>query len=105
MDLRNRIVDKIPLEKVWNKNKIISREKLKYLKCEDVKTLLKQGEVQLVLANIGFPLDWISIDKNFDFFKTELKNKIMDNEVNCFENFQIIIFTSFQFGSQTAELR
>jgi kynurenine formamidase len=87
MDLQKRNVDKIPLEEIWNQSEIVSKVRLKYLTSEEIRSLLKQGKVQFVVANIGFPLDWIYADKSFDFFKTKLKNKIADEEANYLEDF------------------
>ncbi len=87
MDLQERIVAKIPLEEIWNQSEIISKERLKYITDEDVRNLLKQDKVQFVVANVGFPLDWVSVDEHLDFFKSELKNRIADNEENYLENF------------------
>jgi len=87
MIIKKRSINEIPLTDLWNENGVISEERLTYLIDEEIRNLLKKGKVQFVVANVGCPLEWIPIDNCFDFYKTKLKNRIADKEVNYLDNF------------------
>lgn len=60
----------------------------RYLTQENIKEILKQYTVEFVVADVGLKLEWVGIDKSFDFWKTELKpHLITDLDNIAIENF------------------
>jgi hypothetical protein len=73
MDNNKKIVTQFPMTNLWTDNRNLFAKREKYLTANDIQEILKKFPVEFVVANIGENLKWISCDKSFDFWKTELK--------------------------------
>ena len=73
MDPGHRIVTQLPLLDVWDSEGTVSCERMHFLSSEDIRSLLQRGRVRFVVANVGQPLNWISIDGCFEYWKSEGK--------------------------------
>jgi hypothetical protein len=84
MDNNKKIVTQLPLTNLWTDKKNIFAKREKYLTASDIQETLKKYPVEFVVAIIGEKLNWISYDKSFDFWKTELKPHLADdiNNIN-----------------------
>lgn len=76
-----KIVTQIPLTNLWTDNEDIYAERKNYLSVEKIQEILKKYPVEFVVADVGQKLEWISYDKSFDFWKTELKPHLA-NDIN-----------------------
>ncbi len=73
VDNNKKIVTQLPLINLWKDKENIFAHREKYLSADDIKEVIKMYPVEFVVANAGEKLKWISYDKSFDFWKTELK--------------------------------
>lgn len=73
-----KLIGKMPLTKIWTSNQELESEKLRFLTAEMITQLLKKSSVHFVVACIGKKLEWIPLNDCFDFWKTEVKNRIGD---------------------------
>ena len=83
-----QIVTEIPLKEIWNKEIIVSRDRKRYIKENDIKELLRKARAQFIVANIGDNLKWIPEDDCFSFWKNEVKIHLVDpNKNHVLEDF------------------
>ena len=59
MNPENRIVIRIPVEKLWNDQTELDLERVSYLSKMELLQMLRNGQVQFVLADIGKKLMWM----------------------------------------------
>jgi hypothetical protein len=76
MKLSGKVVTKIPLETLWTNELEIPAKRKSYLTKNDIKQLLKQSKLQFVIADGGYKLNWIEINKCFDFWKSEVEKHL-----------------------------
>ena len=70
-----RVVTGLPLEALWRgEDAFGSRQR--DLNVEDLSTLLRQGSVAFVIADVGKALEWIDPADCFRFWKTEVRPHI-----------------------------
>lgn len=81
MENSNRIVTQFPLTNLWTDIKDISARREKFLTADNIQDMLKEYPIEFVVANVGEKLKWISYEKSFDFWKTELKPHLA-NDIN-----------------------
>lgn len=74
-----RIVTELPLTTLWTDEEELNVVKEKYLDKEEIRALLKQNIVHFVVADSGSQLKWITIDKGYEFWKTEVQGHVTDN--------------------------
>ncbi|MBK7988429.1 MAG: hypothetical protein IPK11_16410 [Ignavibacteria bacterium] len=84
MDNSKKIVTQIPINNLWRDNQSIFAKRNRYLTADDIKRILRKYPLEFVVACIGEKLKWISYDKSFDFWKTEIKPHLVDdiNNIN-----------------------
>ena len=86
MNLSLRVVTRIPLSELWDlEGKTGSKQRT--LNESDMTALLRQGQVRFVVAECGDPLKWIPLSQCHDFWKTELKPRIVETERFNLEDF------------------
>src|SRR5947207_4176659 len=73
MDSQLRIVTRLPLQELWRDDETFTHVRERWLTANDVTALLKLGPVQFVLADVGMPLSWISLNECYQFWKNEVK--------------------------------
>ena len=79
MDYSIKIVNEIPIKNLWNDSEEIYATRTKILNQLEIQEILKKYPVEFVVANIGEKLKWIDVNKCYDFWKLEPKNKIINN--------------------------
>jgi len=79
-----KIVSFIPMTNLWLDNENIVAKREKYLSAKEIQEKLKNNPIEFVVASIGEKLNWVSFDKSFNFWKTELKPHLVDdiNNIN-----------------------
>jgi hypothetical protein len=69
----------IPLEELWDRHgTILGARPLRWVSAHDVAVLLRAGEVQFVVVDVGMPLRWIEARNQFDFWKDEVRPRVAD---------------------------
>ena len=84
MNPENRIVIRIPVEKLWNDQTELDLERVSYLSKMELLQMLRNGQVQFVLADIGKKLMWIDQSSCYSFWKTEIQPHFVDNPARIF---------------------
>jgi hypothetical protein len=87
MDPSQRIVIRIPVSELWDSTGSLPVEKRRTLTTGEIASLLRQGRVRFVVADIGHRLEWIPLQQCYEFWKTEVKPRIADMEQFDLENF------------------
>lgn len=84
MDNNKKIVTQIPMTNLWTDLETVFAKRERYITADDIQETLRNYPVEFVVATIGEKLKWISYDKSFDFWKTELKSHLADdiNNIN-----------------------
>lgn len=59
----------MPLTAIWNQGGDLDAERIRNLGVDDIKSMLQQGSVQFVVANVGSPIDWIHPKLSFNFWR------------------------------------
>ena len=71
---------RIPMSELWDSEGKLTATKQRILRGSGVVALLRQGLVRFVVANCGDPLRWIEPSQCYDFWKSELKPRIVETE-------------------------
>jgi hypothetical protein len=79
MSPSKRIVTQLPLTTLWTDEDDLNVVREKYLDKEALRELLKHTLVEFVVADVGSKLKWITVDKCYDFWKTEVQKHVTDN--------------------------
>ena len=79
MKLSERIVIKLPLDSLWTDSEELDAERIQYLGLSRIKELLRKGPVQFVIANVGDKLAWQELEKAYDFYKSNVKNHLIED--------------------------
>jgi hypothetical protein len=77
MNQSKRIAE-IPLKEIWDESGLISQSKIRELSYEDIVALLQLGKVHFVVANVGDTFQWIPLEQCYKFWKSEVKNHIVE---------------------------
>jgi hypothetical protein len=74
-----RIVTRGQLDGLWDaQGQDMDAERVRDLGVEDVRGLLRAGDVRFVVAKLGLPLQWIDFPKRHDFWKDELQPHLVE---------------------------
>lgn len=73
MDSKLRKVAQIPLNELWRADGSIVRSRVRALGSNEIVSLLREGQIEFVIADVGQHLRWIAPEDCFDFWKTEVK--------------------------------
>ena len=79
-----RIVNRLPLEELWDEHGDTSALLVRAVGKEEIRTLLRLGPVRFVVANVGDPLKWVEAKDRFQWWKEELKPHLAEPEVEHF---------------------
>lgn len=80
MDSSLRVVMRIPMSELWDLDGSMAAKKQRTVCGSDVAAMLRHGPVRFVVAECGDPLTWIPSSHCYDFWKTELKPRIVETE-------------------------
>ena len=75
---RQQLITQMPLKSLWGNDDAQYLLRGINLDSKGIRELLRQGEVQFVVANCGFPPQWIPSDQCFDFWKSEIQEHLVD---------------------------
>ena len=78
MDASLRIVTKTPLQELWRSDGSSLESCQKALSSEDIRELLRAGQVEFVVADPGSALKWIPVAECHAFWKSEAKVRVQD---------------------------
>jgi hypothetical protein len=74
----NRKVISLPLRELWDANGPIAAERGANLGRAEIRGLLRDGPTVMIVANVGEPLVWIESPKVFDFWKKDVKYRLVE---------------------------
>lgn len=74
-----RTVNRIPLERLWNEDGEIEVSRKCWVSTQALRAMLRMGQVQFIVADIGSPLRRIDMAKCFDFWKSEVEHHLIDD--------------------------
>jgi hypothetical protein len=86
MNPKDRIVLKIPVEKIWDDQTELDLERVSYLSKMELIQILRNGQVQFVLADVGKKLMWIDQSSCYSFWKNEIQPHFVENPFRIFLN-------------------
>lgn len=75
-----KIISQLPLNKLWADSRLVSTIKVRDLDDGDIVELLRLGPVRFVVANVGEPLEWISNNERYEFWKHEVRPHLASPE-------------------------
>ena len=78
MDPRLRRITRLPLEELWNDEGTVEGTRGPYLRAEQIRELVRNGPVQFVQAALGELLRWVPLEERFDFWKTDLRPRVVE---------------------------
>jgi len=88
MDSALRIVTTTPIPVLWNDTGELSAVRDTYLTRSSIKSLLKAGPIEFVVADVGIPLRWIEKESCFEFWKRAVEPHLSDpNEAISLDQF------------------
>jgi hypothetical protein len=77
VDPKLRIVTKLPLSELWTDAGPIEAQQGPALGDDDIRALLAAGPLQFLEANVGFPLDWLPPASRFEFWKKQVRQRLV----------------------------
>ena len=80
MDTALKIVTNLPLQKLWENNEAKTATRGQSLSEDSIRSLLRSGVVQFVVADVGAPLRWIPLQDCFAFWKGEVQLHLAGEE-------------------------
>jgi hypothetical protein len=83
MDTRQKIVAQMPLTELWNSSGPLDAFRVEGLGETDIVRLLRDGS-SFVVADVGLPLQWISEDDRFAFWKAEVQCRLVAPDADGF---------------------
>jgi len=79
---------RIPMSELWDSEGNLKAAKQRMLGGSDVAGMLRKGQVRFVVANCGKRLEWIPRPQCYDFWKTQVKLRIVETGTFEQEDFQ-----------------
>jgi len=77
-EMRERIVTTIPMESIWKDEEQVEASREKYLTMSDLTEMLRIHPVEFIVADVGAPLKRISVEKCYEFWKSEVKPHLLN---------------------------
>lgn len=68
-----RHVSKMPLAELWNESGVVAAQRVRELGSSEIVSLLRAGKVRFVVADVGHHLQWIPLERCYEFWKSEVK--------------------------------
>jgi hypothetical protein len=109
MDPSLRIVSRIPLVELWNDEGRLDAVRVGPVGEADIARLLGEPGTSLAVADAGKPLRWVNSRERFDFWKTEVKRRLVAPEATGFrvEDFQggyCYVATEWRVGAASSSV-
>jgi hypothetical protein len=80
MDLREKIVTKLPLDELWDGRGGLRCTRTRMLQPAELPAVLRDGPVRFVVADVGKQLRWVEPEETFRFWKREARPRVADPE-------------------------
>ena len=71
MDAALKIVTHLPLRELWRDDGLQTKARIRSLTEDDIRSLLRSGNIQFVVVNVGASPCWIQPSECFQFWKNE----------------------------------
>ena len=78
MDPSQRIIARLPLEELWLDDGFKTTSRRRQPAESDIAELLRAGQVQFVVADVGSKPRWIELSECYRFWKNEVKPHLAD---------------------------
>ena len=84
MNYSDKIITKIPLDTLWTSETELKSERIRYLTADNIKDLLRQGQVNFIIADVGLKPTLVDRNQCFDFWKLEVEKHLVTdiNKIN-----------------------
>jgi hypothetical protein len=73
-----RVVTQLPLDELWTDRGALRATRVCELSAAEIADLLRWGPIRFVVANGGLPLDWIPVEQRYEFWKSQVKMRLVD---------------------------
>ena len=80
MKVDQQVVVSMPIADLWNLKRTTKLKKQRFLGSGDVIETIRQGNTDIVVAEIGKPLEWISPERTYSFWKSEASHRFVEPE-------------------------
>lgn len=85
MQAIHRVVISLPLSELWDEKAPTAAVRQRHLSYEDLRQLVRAGQVRFVIADVGAPLRWISAGESHTFWKLEVRPHLVDEPDRPFD--------------------
>jgi hypothetical protein len=87
VDYRLKIVTELPLKKIWTPDGPIDATRGRDLDSKSIEEVLQRGEVQFIVANVGFRLEWVPAAAAKSFWRREVQPHLVESASFSLEDF------------------
>ncbi|HVJ84397.1 MAG TPA: hypothetical protein VM452_02070 [Caulifigura sp.] len=77
MNPKNRIAVNLPLTELWDDSGPLDFVRGRPLTADDIRDRLRTGAIQFVVAQSGQPLEWITAENCFTFWKAVVQSRVV----------------------------
>jgi hypothetical protein len=64
------------MQEIWNESGLVAASRSRELSAKDLQSILQQGSVSFVVADVGKALRWVPEAACFDFWKSEVQSRL-----------------------------
>lgn len=82
MEHSKKIVTSIPIDKFWTYEEDVDVSGERYLTKREIQEILNSYPVEFVVVDIGKEIQWISVDKYYEFRESKAKKNIAEDYSN-----------------------
>tara|TARA_B110000967_G_scaffold209020_1_gene263347 strand:- start:2989 stop:3288 length:300 start_codon:yes stop_codon:yes gene_type:complete len=90
---------------LWNDEGVVQANRGKYLTRDELTEMLKRNPVEFVIANVGYNLKWIPIEKCYENWKSKIKTHVVQDlnkiELDKFPNAFAYVASEWSGKTQT----
>jgi hypothetical protein len=69
------------MDEIWDAEGNVTMARQRALRSGDIAGMLRQRVIRFVVANCGDPLTWIQPEQCYDYWKTEVKPRLVETEM------------------------
>jgi len=74
---RSRVVSSLPLEEVWSSDGVLPLHRGEDLDRSAVEVLLRRDPVQFLVADVGYPLEWVPLGDSRKFWRRDAAERLL----------------------------
>lgn len=71
MNAALKVITQIPLIELWRDDGLFTTSRGRWLTADDITSLLRAGNVQFVVADVGLSPRWVPLGECYNFWKRE----------------------------------